>query len=93
MYLVGIDLDDDTLVHVRPVAIIVLLGIVGVNGVGHIGTDQVTLGQSLQVGGGGVAGLSLAVVCGQTETLKGAGQQVRVSTVSSVGSNLLIVKE
>lgn len=92
-YLVGVDLDDNTLVHVRAMTIIVLLRIVGVNSVGHVGTDQVTLGQSLQVSSGGVAGLGLAVVGGQAETLKGAGQQVRVGTVGSVGSDLLVVEK
>jgi len=53
-YLVSVDLDNDTLVHVGAVAIVVLLGVVGVNSVSHIGTDQVTLGQSLQVSSGGL---------------------------------------
>lgn len=77
MYLVGVDLDNNSLVHVGAVAIVVLLRVVGVNSaaerrhmcqsmtfpirekltakgvvdlLGHVGTDQVTLGQSFQVG-------------------------------------------
>lgn len=36
---------------------------------------------------------NLAIIVGQAETLKGAWEQVRVGTVGSVGSNLLVVKE
>ena len=54
VYLVGVNLDDNTLVHVGAVTIVVLLRIVRVNGVGHVGTDQVTLGQGLQVGSSGL---------------------------------------
>lgn len=72
-YLNGVDLDDDTLVRVGVMTIVVLFSIIGMNGVEHIDTDHVTVGQSLQVGSGGVASLSLAAVGGQTETLKGSG--------------------
>lgn len=36
---------------------------------------------------------NLAIIVGHAETLKGAGEQVGVGTVGSVGSNLLVVKE
>ena len=38
-------------------------------------------------------GSSLVVVDGVRETLKGAGEQVRVGTMGSVGSNLLVIEK
>lgn len=51
---VGINFDDRALVHLRPMARLILARIVGVYGVGHIGGDKEGSGQGLFECGGGV---------------------------------------
>lgn len=40
-----------------------------------------------------MACLRIVIVGNQAQTLKGTGKQVRVGTVGSVGSDLLVIKE
>lgn len=65
--LVGVDLDDGTLVHGGLVRGLVLADVVGVDGVGHVGGDEERAGQGLLVGGGVLAlvvDLLVALVAG-----------------------------
>lgn len=52
IYLVRVDLDDSTVMHARGVVLLVLISIVGVDGVGHIRADEHTLVHRLLKRGG-----------------------------------------
>lgn len=90
--LVGVDLDDGALVHLRTMVFFVLIGIVGVDGVCHVRTHQDTLVNSLfkccqRDILGGVNDMCVG------QTLESDRQEVGVSTVGCHGSDFFVVKQ
>lgn len=100
--LVGIDLDDGAAVDGGLVGRLVFAGVVGVDGVGHVGGHEERAGERLLVGRGLfalVVDVLVAAVAGGVTVAGQHGQasqhgrqQVGVSSLCRLGANLLVVE-
>lgn len=91
---VGVDLDDGAAVHGRAVRRLVLLGVVGVHGVGHVGRHQEGSRQRLLKGG--VVGADVLVAAGRRRddghAAKDGGDQVGACALGGLGANLFVIE-
>lgn len=100
--LVGVDLDDGAAVHGGLVRGLVLAGVVGVDGVGHVGGDEERARERLLKGGrllalvvdllvAAVAG-GIAVAGEDGQAAQHRGQQVGVGALGGLRANFLVVE-
>lgn len=100
--LVGVDLDDGAAVHGGLVRGLVLAGVVGVDGVGHVGGDEERARERLLESGGVLAlvvDLLVAAVAGgvavtgeHRQAAQHRGQQVGVGALGGLRADLLVVE-